>query len=61
MTKEELQGMLADGYNLNQIAAIHMISRTELEKLLVETPVEKPTKKTPKIDIDPMFTEEEGL
>jgi hypothetical protein len=61
MTKTELQGMLADGYNLNQIAAIHMISRIELEKLLVETPVEKPTKKTAKIDIDPMFTEEEGL
>lgn len=61
MTKEELQGMLAEGYNLNQIAAIHMISRVELEKLLVETPVEKTIKKTPKIDIDPMFTEEEGL
>lgn len=57
MTKEQLQGMLDGGYNLNQIAAIHMISKIELEKLLVE----KPTKKTPKIDIDPMFTEEEGL
>jgi len=61
MTKEQLQGMLAEGFNLNQIAAIHMISRTELEKLLVEEPVEKPIKKTPKVDIAPMFTEEEGL
>jgi len=57
MTKEQLQGMLNEGYNLNQIAAIYMISRIELEKLLVE----KPTKKTPKMNIDPMFTEEEGL
>ncbi len=57
MTKEQLQGMLAEGFNLNQIAAIYMISRVELEKLLEE----KSTKKTPKIDIDPMFTEEEGL
>ncbi len=32
MTKEQLQGMLAEGFNLNQIAAIHMISKTELEK-----------------------------
>jgi hypothetical protein len=62
MTKEQLQGMLAEGFNLNQIAAIHMISRAELEKLLVETPVVKSTKKeTPKVDIAPMFTEEEGL
>jgi hypothetical protein len=39
-----------------------MISKAELEKLLVETPVVKLTKKeTPKVDIDPMFTEEEGL
>jgi hypothetical protein len=57
MTQEQLKGMLAEGFNLNQIAAIHMISRVELEKLLEE----KLTKKTPKIDIDPMFTEEEGL
>lgn len=61
MTKEQLQGMIAEGYNLNQIAAIHMISRAELEKLLVEKTIEKPSKKTPKLNIDPMFTEEEGL
>jgi hypothetical protein len=62
MTKEQLQGMLAEGFNLNQIAAIHMVSRTELEQLLVEVPVVKSTKKeTPKLDIDPMFTEEEGI
>ena len=45
MTKEQLKGMLAEGFNLNQIAAIYMISKAELEKLLVETPVVKSTKK----------------
>ena len=37
MTKEQLQGMLNQGYNLNQIAAIYMISRTYLEMLLNDT------------------------
>ena len=36
MTKEQLLGMISQGYNLNQIAAIHMISKTYLEMLLVD-------------------------
>ena len=40
MTKEQLQSMLEEGYNLNQIASIHMISKTELEKLLVDEATE---------------------
>jgi hypothetical protein len=36
MTREQLQGMISEGYNLNQIAAIHMISKSELERLLTE-------------------------
>ena len=36
MTKEQLQGMLAEGFNLNQIAAIHMISKESLVMLLSE-------------------------
>ena len=40
MTKQELQSMLEEGYNLNQIAAMHMISKTELEKLLVDEATE---------------------
>jgi hypothetical protein len=36
MTKEQLVGMISQGYNLNQIAAIHMISKSELERLLTE-------------------------
>ena len=40
MTKEELKSMLSDGYNLNQIDSIHMISRVELEKLLTDEATE---------------------
>ena len=36
MTREQLLGMISQGYNLNQIAAIHMISRTYLDMLLTE-------------------------
>ena len=36
MTREQLIGMISEGYNLNQIAAIHMISKTYLEMLLTE-------------------------
>ena len=36
MTKEQLLGMLSEGFNLNQIAAIHMISKEKLEMLLTE-------------------------
>ena len=36
MTREQLIGMINDGYNLNQIASIHMISKTYLEMLLTE-------------------------
>ena len=32
--------MLEEGLNLNQIASIHMISKTELEKLLVDEATE---------------------
>jgi hypothetical protein len=43
MTKEQLQGMLAEGFNLNQIAAIYMISKESLVMLLSE----EATKVTP--------------
>ena len=43
MTREQLIGMISEGYNLNQIAAIHMISKTYLEMLLTE----EATKATP--------------
>ena len=34
MTKEQLIGMISEGYNLNQSASIHMISKAYLEMLL---------------------------
>jgi hypothetical protein len=34
MTKEQILGMLAEGYNLNQIAAIKMISKQTLQDIL---------------------------
>ena len=40
MTKEQLQAMLEEGYNLNQIAAMHMISKVGLEKLLADEATE---------------------
>jgi hypothetical protein len=66
MTKEQLQSMLNDGYNLNQIASIHMISKTELEKLLVEETVEATStgtkgKSKPAVDNTPLFPDEPGL
>ena len=57
MTQDKLKSMLAEGYNLNQIAAIHMISKAELEKMLEE----KPTKKIPKVETDLLFPDEPGL
>ena len=60
MTKQELQSMLNDGYNLNQIASIHMISKVELEKLLV-TEVTSKIKSKPVVEDTPLFPEEPGL
>jgi len=40
MTKDKLQGMLAEGYDLNQIAAIHMINKEQLQMLLTEEATE---------------------
>ena len=60
MTKEQLQSMLEEGYNLNQIASIHMISKTELEKLLVEEITPK-VKSKPVVENTPLFPDEPGL
>jgi hypothetical protein len=60
MTKEQLQSMLSEGYNLNQIASIYMISKAELEKLLVEEITPK-VKSKPVVEITPLFPDEPGL
>ena len=66
MTKEQLQSMLNEDYNLNQIAAMHMISKVELEKLLLDETVEAiPTgtkgKSKPVVENTPLFPDEPGL
>ena len=60
MTREKIQSMLNEGYNLNQIASIHMISKTELEKLLVEEITPK-VKSKPVVENTPLFPDEPGL
>jgi hypothetical protein len=60
MTKEQLIGMISEGYNLNQIASIHMISKVELEKLLVEEITPK-VKSKPVVKNTPLFPDEPGL
>ena len=60
MTREKLQSMLNEGYNLNQIASIHMISKIELEKLLVEEITPK-VKSKPVVETTPLFPDEPGL
>jgi len=61
---EKIKAMYADGFNVNQIAAIYMISQAEVNAILdssvvVEKPVEKP--KTKKVENTPLFPDEEGL
>ena len=34
MTREQLIGMISEGYNLNQIASIHMINKQTLQEIL---------------------------
>jgi len=34
MTREQIQSMLNEGYNLNQIASIHMISKQTLQDIM---------------------------
>ena len=67
MTQKQIdtaKGYLASGYDLNQVAAIMMVGRHIIEEALATptpAPAKKAKKETPKLDIDPMFVEEEGL
>jgi hypothetical protein len=56
MTKQQIQSMLNDGMNLNQIAAIYMVSKVELEQILVT-----PDQKIKKVEDKPLFEDEPGL
>jgi predicted DNA-binding protein YlxM (UPF0122 family) len=60
---EQVKGYIAAGYNMNQVAAMMMISKVAIEAALA-TPasvVEKKTTKKIETTIEPMFEEEEGL
>jgi hypothetical protein len=57
---EQIKAMYADGYNVNQIAAIFMIPKAEVDAILdAPVVVEKP--KTKKVETTPLFPDEEGL
>jgi hypothetical protein len=60
---EKVKAMYADGYNVNQIAAIFMISQAEINAILDSPVVEKPVEKskTKKVETTPLFPDEEGL
>ena len=59
MTRETILGMIAEGYNLNQIASIHMINKHTLQEIIDAgecAPIIKKSKKS-----EPLFPDEPGL
>jgi hypothetical protein len=61
MTREQLIGMISEGYNLNQIASIHMINKASLEMLLTEeATVVSPTGTSGKTKTTTIKTTSEG-
>ena len=65
MTKEQIQSLLNNGYNLNQIAAIHMISKETLQMTLDADAcapiIAKGKTKTLKTDSDVSWLNEENI
>ena len=62
---DKVKAMYAEGFNVNQIAAIFMISQAEVNAIL-DGPVvvEKPSakgKSKPVIENTPLFEDEDGL
>jgi len=57
--KLQIRAMYTEGYNLNQIAAIYMISKDEINAILDENIVVKTTKT--KKEETPLFEDEPGL
>lgn len=56
---DQVKAMYADGYNVNQIAAIFMIPQAEVNAILDAPVVEKP--KTKKVEDKPLFEDEPGV
>ena len=64
MTREQIQSMLNEGYNLNQIAAIHMINTHTLQDILDSgacAPIIAKGMSKPVVENTPLFPDEPGL
>ena len=64
MTKQELLGMISEGYNLNQIAAIHMISKQTIQDIMDSgacAPIIAKGMSKPVVENTPLFPDEPGL
>jgi hypothetical protein len=67
MTREQIQSMLNDGYNLNQIASIHMINKQTIQEIMDSgacAPIiakGMSNKPKPVVENTPLFPDEPGL
>ena len=64
MTREQIQSMLNEGYNLNQIAAIHMINTHTLQDILDSgacAPIIAKGMSKSVVENTPLFPDEPGL
>jgi hypothetical protein len=64
MTQEQIQSMLNDGYNLNQIASINMISKQTLQDILDSgacAPIIAKGMSKPVVENTLLFPDEPGL
>jgi hypothetical protein len=64
MTREQIQSMLNDGYNLNQIAAINMINPHTIQEIMDSgacAPIIAKGMSKPVVETTPLFPDEPGL
>ena len=64
MTREQIQSMLDEGYNLNQIAAIHLISKQTLQEIIDSgacAPIIAKGMSKTVVENTPLFPDEPGL
>ena len=64
MTREQIQSMLNGGYNLNQIAAINMISKQTIQEIMDSgacAPIIAKGMSKPVVENTPLFPDEPGL
>ena len=64
MTREQIQSMLNEGYNLNQIAAINMINTHTIQEIMDSgacAPIIAKGMSKPVVENTPLFPDEPGL